>query len=203
MKKSIIFLALCAAALSGCAAKNPSVSTPAAPSAPAFEPTQAQICGTMCERIIPELCKSEIEDYTASGQSLDESIMEPLSCQLMCEAEWDEKTVACVTDADECAQLSSSAPYCDDMAEDDDSAAVDKKTAVSCDKACRNYVVCASYGDNISQADLNDAYASCLEICGTWTAEQRSCMSRTAINRPSDCAAQTACILPAVREMMR
>src|SRR3989339_268510 len=162
MKKSIIFLFLCAAALSGCAAKNPGISTPA-PSAPAFESTQAQICGTMCERIIPELCKTEIEDYTVSGQSLDESIMDPLSCQLMCEAEWDEKTIGCVTDADECAQFFSSAPYCMETAEEGEPAAVDKKTAGSCDEACRNYATCASYGDDVTLADLDDAYASCLE----------------------------------------
>ena len=54
-----------------------------------------------------------------------------------------------------------------------------------------------------NHSDLDDAYASCLEICGTWTTEERLCTARTTISRPNDCAAQTACLLPAVREMMK
>lgn len=162
-----------------------------------FDPALA--CSYLCERKIPELCEDYIAEQSALGLNLDETIYEESSCQLSCEAEWDEATIACVTDADECAQLSNDAPNCIDDSEEDGET---PPRPGNCVRACENYTVCVSYGDDISPADIHDAFASCMEVCGTWEKSAIDCLANTSIIRPGDCAAQTACLLPAVNNLM-
>jgi len=168
------------------------------------EPDMATICSGLCGRTVQDLCKDEIEDMKASGQSLDDSIMDEITCQLMCEAEWTDDTIQCVSAADDCGQLLNESPYCmETEAQDGDEEAANQPLPGNCDRACRNYAKCTGYGDDISPADQEDAYRTCLQVCPTWTDTQRNCVTNTKIDAPADCLAQTACVLPAAREMMR
>lgn len=172
-----------------------------APEIPTIQPEteniqadQATQCSYLCGRKIPELCADGIEAAKTEGTFNAEGIFDELSCQLFCEAEWTEATIACVSDADECAQMMDSAPYCMENSADD----TDKELPpadIGCPKACEKYKKCASYGDDISPADLEDAYASCMEVCATWNKSVSDCINQYPINTPADCGPMTACAL--------
>lgn len=204
MKKTLIILSLSALLLSACSVNNKTVKNPVTipETDTEYKATQSQICSSLCERQIQTLCQSEIEDFQSAGQSLDGSIMEEASCQLMCEADWDESIFACISDADECAQLSNEAPYCMETEANDDEESQEDVLPGNCNRACQNYKKCASYGDDISASDLQDAYNSCNELCRVWDNKTRDCVAQTVINAPIDCAKQTACVLKDVKELM-
>lgn len=67
------------------------------------------------------------------------------------------------------------------------------KTENTCDKACENYALCASYGDDVTPADVDDAYATCMEECAKWESENISCMAKATVHNPQDCLAVTMC----------
>ncbi len=211
MRKNLFFLLLPLLFLAGCSlTAKPATTPPTSPEQPAATGEDSKldaeqhslICSHLCSRTIPQLCESEISDAQEQGLSLDERIYDEASCLLYCEADWDETTFACVSDASDCAQLSEQGPYCidnDGSKEPDDSASVTPK---GCFNACKRYSDCARYTEGVGPQDIQDAFDSCMEICPTWTKESRDCIASTPISKPSDCAAQTACILPAVKEMM-
>jgi hypothetical protein len=209
MKKTFTILTLVSLlALAGCVPTGNIVpagnSTSNQPPQDEAGPDMATICSGLCGRTIQDLCRDEIEDMKASGQSLDDSIMDEITCQFMCEAEWTDDTIECVSAADDCGQLLNASPYCmETEVKDGDAEAANQPLPGNCDRACRNYAKCTSYGDDITAADQEDAYHSCLQVCATWTDTQRNCMTNTKIDAPIDCAAQTACVLPAVDAMMR
>jgi hypothetical protein len=200
MKKIFTYLFLTAVLLlSGCQR------TPSAPSpAPASEigkdgqADQVSICLSLCEYRIQNLCRDAIEEYQAAGASLEETIMDEASCQLMCEAEWTEDTIACVTDADDCAQLSDSEPYCTELNENEEKSVPD----AGCSAACRKYGDCVRYGDDISETDVQDAYATCMEVCASAPSKVVGCINSHPISKPSDCMLQSACVLPALDEII-
>jgi len=66
----------------------------------------------------------------------------------------------------------------------------------SCHDACQKYKKCASYGDDISAEDLQDAYDSCFEECQEWSKETIICINKKAIKIPNDCLNLTRCALP-------
>ena len=65
----------------------------------------------------------------------------------------------------------------------------DKKKVVSdkCSDACQRYKDCAAYGDDATPADLNDAYATCIEECATWPKDMVKCINAVDIKVPNDC----------------
>jgi hypothetical protein len=167
-----------------------------------WQPDQGLICSHLCGRKIPEMCENEIEELTTNEIDPNGLILDDASCQLMCEADWSEATIACVSEADECAQLSSNDPYCIDDTQDPSEADINDPLPGNCVKACENYTHCAAYGDDVTLQDLDDAFVSCLEFCSTLDGQSRNCLASTIIRKPNDCAAQTACILPDVRELL-
>lgn len=164
-------------------------------------PDKATVCAGMCQNIVQRLCHEEIAANQAVGTDMSESILDEAHCQLACEADWDDAVMTCVDAADQCAQFSDTAPYC---LENGDLSGIpeDGNQGSSCEKACKNYALCAAYGDEITPQDIADATESCRQMCAVWTPEIINCVSSTAINEASDCAAQTACVLPNVRDLM-
>lgn len=122
-------------------------------------------------------------------------VLEETSCQLLCEASWDEKTIGCISDADICAQISENEPYCTDDSEEPEEENNDEKLANKCVNACNNYVDCVEYWDWISQQDKDDAFDSCMQICPKWSESARKCVVDAKIRNWNDCLTQTRCIL--------
>jgi hypothetical protein len=163
------------------------------------EPNTSTACSHMCEINVQRLCEEEIATNKANGASMENSILDESYCQLTCEAEWDKNTFECVSAADTCAQFLDASPYCMENGDIGDIVPIEPG---NCNKACRRYSDCAAYTEGVGPADIEDAYQSCLEVCPTWTDDQRNCVVSTVINSPMDCAKQTACVLPQVKELM-
>lgn len=197
MKKTIIIFAVLII-LSACTNKK-AVSPEVGGGGGSDEPNTATACSHMCEINVQRVCEGEIADNKANGVDMQNSILDEAFCQLACEAEWDDNTFDCVSAADTCAQFLDASPYC---IENGDVGDVTPIEPGNCDKACRRYSDCAAYTEGVGAADIEDAYLSCLELCPTWTDEQRNCVASTVINSPMDCAKQTACVLPQVKELM-
>jgi len=202
MKK--IYLPLILAALimlSGCGQKQTATNPTPDPGQNTEQDNHSLACSYLCELKIPDLCADYMAEQTEQGFNFENTIFEDATCQLMCEAEWDETTIGCMSFADECAQISNDAPHCIDDDTEGDTAA-DPNMPGACAKACNNYTKCVSYGEDITPQDINDAFDSCMQICSTWDKSARDCVTNTAIKSPGDCAAQTACLLPAVKNLM-
>ena len=194
MKKILLFFSLffLILILSSCA-KNPSATqnqNNQQNSNDDYQADQATICLDMCINKIPDLCQDEISD----GNFSEESLFDEASCQLSCEADWDDATIGCVSEAIECAQIMDDSPYCVEI-DTDDSQSTDINNDQGCPSACQKYKKCAGYGDDVTSADMEDAYNSCMEICGAWKEGTTKCINEQPINNPADCAHMSACAL--------
>lgn len=162
------------------------------------EHERAHICSEMCDSIRRH-CAGDIAEGNVAGRDLKEGILNEASCQLMCEADWTDKTFNCVSAADHCSQFLDEAPYC--METEDDGAQPPPITPAenaSCDAACRKYAQCAGYGEGTPaeiQEAKTSAHASCMQICPTWSAATRACINRHPIHSPADCYEQTQCVM--------
>ncbi len=65
-----------------------------------------------------------------------------------------------------------------------------------CSDACQRHKHCASYTEDVTPADLNDAYATCMEECPTWSKKIIKCINATDIKTPNDCVSFVQCQLP-------
>lgn len=196
------FILLTLITLTGCGQK-PNITNPETSSEQTvekFDPTLA--CSYLCDRKIPELCSDYISEQADLELNLDGTIFESLSCQLSCEADWDEVTIGCLSFADDCAQISNNEPHCIDDSLEPNEEQNDPSIKTGCPKVCENYALCASFGDDVTPQDIDDAFASCMEECGNWSKQSRDCIANNPIYVPSDCTEQTACMLPEVREML-
>jgi len=72
------------------------------------------------------------------------------------------------------------------------------KKAVSdkCSDACQRHRDCAAYTEDVTAADLNDAYSACMEECVTWPKEMVKCINSVDIKKPNDCVSFVNCQLP-------
>lgn len=202
MAKKLIFLGfLMTFALSACGQTNVTPSTSDnGGSGSTGEPDMSTVCAGMCDSI-QRTCADDIANGDLAGRNMADGILDETSCLLMCEADWDDTVLNCVSAADDCSQFMDSAPYCMETEDDNEEADENPTTANSCDAACNQYSKCAAYTEGVGQKDIDDAYDSCLQICGTWTDSTRQCIASTAINDVSDCAAQTACMFGSIENM--
>jgi len=69
-----------------------------------------------------------------------------------------------------------------------------------CSDACSRYRDCASYTEDVTPADLQDAYDTCMEECVTWPKEMIKCMNAIDIKNPNDCVVFLNCKLPQLYE---
>ncbi len=65
-----------------------------------------------------------------------------------------------------------------------------------CSDVCQRHKDCAAYTEDVTAADLNDAYATCMEECVTWSKDMVKCINAVDIKKPNDCAAFVKCQLP-------
>jgi hypothetical protein len=79
---------------------------------------------------------------------------------------------------------------------------VTEEAAGTCDKACENYALCASYGDDVTAQDVDDAYATCMEECTGWSQENIGCMAKVIVRNPQDCAGVSMCGLKQYQGVM-
>ncbi|MDD2467612.1 MAG: hypothetical protein PHI97_26830 [Desulfobulbus sp.] len=165
------------------------------------EQRRSIVCLGMCSSI-QKLCASDIANGEVAGRDLKEGILEEAACQLMCEADWDDKTFNCVSAADDCSQFFDEAPYC--VETEDETPPTKPTTSIdtSCSAACKNYAKCAGYGEDATAQDQAYAFESCMEICNTWTPATRQCVASTPIRSASDCAAQTMCVMGSLKNMI-
>ncbi len=65
-----------------------------------------------------------------------------------------------------------------------------------CTDACQKHKDCAAYTEDVTSADLKDAYDTCMEECPTWTKEIVKCINAVDIKTPNDCVSFVQCQLP-------
>lgn len=187
--------------IGGCASNQQNIQTPIPPT-PVEQntntetidesgPDRSTICGWVCDNI-QNICKDDIENASSLGRNLQDGILEVTNCYLQCETNFDEKTIGCISDADNCSQIMDGEPFCIDDTEED---VPNDSVPDNCVSACNNYVDCVQYWDWISQQDKDDAFDSCMQICPWWTDAVRRCVVNTKINEWGDCLTQTRCVL--------
>ena len=164
------------------------------------EMQRSHVCMGICSDI-QKLCAEDIAEGNVAGHDLKDGILDETSCLLMCEADWTDTIMDCVSQADSCAQFFDEAPYCVET-EEEDEPAVPATTGKGCDAACKKYAKCAGYGDGVGPKDMADAYKSCMQICPAWTQATQQCIASTLINSPADCAAQTMCMFGSFKNMI-
>ncbi|MGE4560857.1 MAG: hypothetical protein AB7E77_11705 [Desulfobulbus sp.] len=163
-------------------------------------PSQSAVCLGMCGDI-QKLCAEDIAEGNVAGRDLKDGILDEASCLLMCEADWDDKTLNCVSAADSCSQFLDEAPYCIETEEKNEPT----KPSVAgkgCAAACKNYAKCTGYGENVTPRDQAHAYDSCMQVCPTWTPATQKCIASTPIHSAADCAAQTMCMFGSMQNMV-
>ncbi|MFA6417201.1 MAG: hypothetical protein WCW61_03360 [Patescibacteria group bacterium] len=69
-----------------------------------------------------------------------------------------------------------------------------------CSDACQRHKDCAAYTEDVTAADLDDAYNTCMEECITWPQEVIKCINAIDIKNPNDCVSFMQCQLPQLYE---
>ena len=69
-----------------------------------------------------------------------------------------------------------------------------------CEDACGRHKKCASFTEDVTPTDLNDAYVACMEECVTWPKEMVRCINALDIKVPNDCVSFVQCQLPQLYE---
>lgn len=69
-----------------------------------------------------------------------------------------------------------------------------------CEDACVRHKKCASFTEDVTPTDLNDAYIACIEECITWPKEMVKCINTLDIKVPNDCVSFVQCQLPQLYE---
>lgn len=80
--------------------------------------------------------------------------------------------------------------------EDEATPARKKPVSDKCSDACKQYKDCAAYTEDITPADLEDVYATCIEECAGWPTEMVKCINAIEIKIPNDCVGFLSCRLP-------
>lgn len=78
----------------------------------------------------------------------------------------------------------------------DDAKPVKKVISDKCSDACKRHKACAAYTEDVTPADINDAYNTCMEECLTWPKEMIKCINATEIKTPNDCVGFVQCQVP-------
>ncbi len=80
---------------------------------------------------------------------------------------------------------------------EDEAKPIEKKViSDKCSDACQRHKDCSAFTDDVTPADLNDAYNTCMEECATWPKEMIKCINAIDIKAPNDCVGFLQCQLP-------
>jgi len=71
-----------------------------------------------------------------------------------------------------------------------------KAISDKCSDACKRHKDCAAYTEDVTTADLIDAYNACMEECPTWPKAMIKCINTTEIKTPNDCVGFVQCQVP-------
>ncbi len=82
------------------------------------------------------------------------------------------------------------------LCQEEETAPVKKVISDKCSDACQRYKACAAYTEDVTPADLEDAYSTCMEECTTWPIEMIRCINTMEIKVPNDCVSFVQCQLP-------
>lgn len=82
------------------------------------------------------------------------------------------------------------------LCREEEKSPVKKVISDKCSDACRRYKSCAAYTEDATPADLEDAYNTCVEECGTWPVEMIRCVNAVDIKVPNDCVIFVQCRMP-------
>ncbi len=80
--------------------------------------------------------------------------------------------------------------------EDEEQQAKKKVISDKCTDACQRHKDCSAFTDDVTPADLNDAYNTCMEECATWPKEMIKCINAVDIKAPNDCVSFLNCQMP-------
>ncbi|MFA5009468.1 MAG: hypothetical protein WC534_02760 [Candidatus Paceibacterota bacterium] len=80
------------------------------------------------------------------------------------------------------------------LCQDEESAK--KSVSDKCSDACQRHKACAAFTEDVTSADLNNAYNSCMEECATWPKDMIKCINTVEIKKPNDCVNFVQCQLP-------
>ena len=69
-----------------------------------------------------------------------------------------------------------------------------------CSDACQRHKDCAAYTEDVTAADLTDAYNTCMEECPTWPKGMIKCINAVDIKTPNDCVSFVQCQVPQLYE---
>ncbi|HBR80973.1 MAG: hypothetical protein UX09_C0037G0012 [Candidatus Uhrbacteria bacterium GW2011_GWE2_45_35] len=75
----------------------------------------------------------------------------------------------------------------------DDPLSDNSNQAPNCQSVCLKYQTCASYGEDVTASDLQEAYDSCLVECPSWSVAGLVCMDEKEIKAPLDCMQLSVC----------
>ncbi len=83
------------------------------------------------------------------------------------------------------------------LCQEEAQAAVQKKPiSDKCSDACQRYKACAAYTEDATPTDIQDAFDTCMEECGSWPREMVKCINSYEIKAPNDCVEFLNCHLP-------
>ena len=80
--------------------------------------------------------------------------------------------------------------------EDEEQQAKKKVISDKCTDACQRHKDCSAFTDDVTPADLVDAYNTCMEECPTWSKEMIKCINAIDIKVPNDCVSFLICQMP-------
>jgi len=86
------------------------------------------------------------------------------------------------------------------LCQEEEKTPVKKVISDTCSDACQRHRACAAYTEDVTPADLDDAYNACMEECGTWPKEMIRCINAVDIKVPNDCVSFVQCQLPQLYE---
>lgn len=144
------------------------------------------LCSDLCVNKIQSLCADKINQSREKEGLNIGGVFEVASCQLICEADWDETVIGCVSNSVECSQITNTSPFCVETE-------VQPKNESFCLSACEKYAKCAGFNQDVTKEEVDEVYKSCAEICKSWSLSVTNCINASSVNTPEDCAQISKC----------
>ncbi len=82
------------------------------------------------------------------------------------------------------------------LCQKEDAPAKKKVISDKCSDACQRHKDCSAYTEDVTAADLDDAYNACMEECPSWSKEIITCINAIDIKTPGDCVSFVNCQVP-------
>lgn len=142
-------------------------------------------CGSQSTQSCIDSCKEALSSVCTEDQTQ--------TCSSICTE--DEEIRNCLMSVDSCEDLEDRESICFSKPEFDKDVAAEEEgeKEPGCDSVCNKYMTCAGFGDDVTEADKQDAYDSCMVECPGWSSEGVACMDENEIKNPMDCMQLSVC----------